>query len=231
MKIVKYVTGFCIGASVLAACGDTDSGSADLKTPYASAEKKVNAPFHYQKAIEVKPGLTFDIMSWGRGADSVKSYIIFRSDSVKQKYTSASGELTGNVTDSWNMDMDSDGNPELFIQAKSKSPDLKLYVNEFDGSGAAQKLRFPDLSDATRKKYRGHDSLYIKEDKLMREFPLYKEGDTDAKPTDGRKYVAYGLSNNEFTVQNMTANGEPEKVQVVQQPKKVVKKKPKRRRR
>ena len=167
-------------------------------------ETKVELPevFKFHKAIEVKPGLTFDVVSWGRGSEFSGAYLILRSDSTKLKYRSTSGELEGLVTDAWNMDLDSDGNPEIFIQAKGedKGENLIIYVYEFNDSGSAQELRFPQLTSSTKRAYRGKDSVYIKEGNLYREFPTYEEADTAALNPTGKKLLEYKLRGSSFSV-------------------------------
>lgn len=164
-------------------------------------EEKLPQPFHFQKSIEIKPGLTFDILSWGRGADSVLSILILRSDSSRADYSSTSAELEGEIADVWNMDMDADGSPEIFIQIKKENQPEEFILNvyEFDSNGGSQKIKFPDLTSATKKKYRGLDSIYIKDGKLMRQFPLFNEDTLDTKSV-GKKVVQYDLSRNTFTV-------------------------------
>ncbi len=159
-------------------------------------------PFSFHKAIAIKPGLTFDVVSWGRGSEQTGAYLILRSDSADMKYRSTSGELEGKVTDAWNMDMDSDGNPEIFIEARTgdKENPLNMYVYEFDDNGSAREIRFPDLTASTKKTYRGKDSIYVREGSLFREFPLYEEADTAGIKPTGKKVLEYSLRGSTFSV-------------------------------
>lgn len=162
-------------------------------------------PFRYHNSIEVTPGLTFDVLSWGRGSEHVGQYLILRSDSSDVKYSTISEELEGDIVDSWNMDLDSDGNPEIFIRAKGQDKDsyFQLYVHEFSEGGSSQKLTFPELTSSTKKKYRGKDSVYIKEGNLFREFPLYDEKDTAGLTPVERKVVEYTLRGNRFDIREI----------------------------
>jgi hypothetical protein len=45
--------------------------------------------------------------------------------------------------------------------------------------------------------YQGHDKIYIENKLLVREFPVYKTGDNNAKPTGGDRTVIYNLSKGE----------------------------------
>ncbi|PWG82238.1 hypothetical protein [Pararcticibacter amylolyticus] len=162
-------------------------------------------PFSFHKAIAIKPGLTFDVVSWGRGSEQTGAYLILRSDSADMKYRSTSGELEGKVTDAWNMDMDSDGNPEIFIEARTgdKENPLNIYVYEFDDNGSAREIRFPDLTSSTKKTYRGKDSIYVREGALFREFPLYEEADTAGIKPTGKKVLEYSLRGSTFSVKTV----------------------------
>lgn len=162
-------------------------------------------PFRYHNSIEVTPGLTFDVLSWGRGSEHVGQYLILRSDSADVKYSTISEELEGDITDSWNMDLDSDGNPEIFIRAKGQDKDsyFKLYVHEFSEGGSSQELKFPELTSSTKKKYRGKDSVYVKEGNLFREFPLYDEKDTAGVTPVERKRLEYTLKGNRFDIHEL----------------------------
>ncbi|MBC7743667.1 MAG: hypothetical protein H7096_01035 [Flavobacterium sp.] len=193
---------FLLALSIfLNSCGSGDKPDNLKQQP--PAKITVQPPFRFHKAIEVKPGLTLDVVSWGRGSESVGAYLILRSDSTHLKYRSLSGELDGKIVDVWNMDMDSDGNPELYIQAQGEGEGshLNMYVYEYSENGSSEKINFPNLSNSSKKGYKGGDSLYIKDDKLMREFPVANADENNTKPSpEVKKVLQYGLRNNSFTV-------------------------------
>jgi hypothetical protein len=192
------IISFLAASALLFSC----SSNEPKKAPSTVSKTALPQPFRYHKTIEVTPGLTLDVLSWGRGAEHVGQYLILRSDSTNAKYSTISEELEGDITDVWNMDLDSDGNPELFIQAKGQDKDsyFLLHVHEFAENGSSQKLKFPELTSATRKKYHGKDSIYIKEGNLFREFPLFDESDTAGiKPVD-KKVLEYTLRGNRFDI-------------------------------
>lgn len=194
----KKILIIAVSLFVLTSCSTEEP----KKTEPSITKVELPKPFRFQKSIEVKPGLTFDVLSWGRGAEHIGQYLILRSDSTDAKYSTISEELEGDIVDVWNMDLDSDGNPEIFIQAKGQDKDsyLSLYVHEFSNGGSSQEIKFPDLTSKTKAKYHGKDSVYIKEGNLFREFPLYDEKDTaGVKPID-RMYLEYTLKSNRFDI-------------------------------
>jgi hypothetical protein len=128
----------------------------------------------------------------------VGGYLILRSDSTHLSYRSIAGELDGKIVDTWNMDMDTDGNPELYIQAKGegKGSYLTMYIYEYSEGGSNQKIPFPELSSSLKEGYRGNDSVYIKEGKLLREFSVYDKNDSTGTATGEIRKVEYTLRNN-----------------------------------
>lgn len=193
---IKYIFSlFAFLIAIISACS-----SEEPKQEPKPVVKKIMQPFRFHKAVEVRPGLTLDIVSWGRGSNSVGGYLVLRSDSTKMDYRSVSGELDGKIVDAWDMDLDSDGNPELYIQAKGegKGSYLNMYIYEYSEGGSNQKLKFPELSSSLNEGYRGLDSVYIKDGKLMREFPVFDSNDSSSHKTGQIRKIEYSLRNNNF---------------------------------
>lgn len=200
IKSIKIAAALLVSVFVLNSCTSADKTAIIKEKP---VEIKLPQPFRFHKAVEVKPGLTLDVVSWGRGSNTAGAYLILRSDSTHLKYRSISGELDGEIVDVWNMDMDSDGNPELFIQAKGEGEGshLNMYVYEFSDNGSSRELTFPNLGSSSKRGYKGNDSLYIKDEKLIREFPVVDTDEkTGSQSAGSKKILEYSLRNNSFTV-------------------------------
>lgn len=165
------------------------------------------APFRYHKMIEVSPGQDFDVMSWGRGSSATGSLLILHSDSVNKKFTTTTGDLDGAIVDVFNADMDIDGNPELLIEAKAKDTIdyMSIYAYEFK-ENSVNKLDFPKLTTTQKKGYRGADNFYMKDGKLIREFPVYDGNSQGAKPTGQKRVLQYNLRSNNLTVKDLSAD-------------------------
>ncbi|WP_413668161.1 hypothetical protein ACEN9X_27420 [Mucilaginibacter sp. Mucisp86] len=199
-----YLFALAISA-LMAGCGGQETKKP--AAPTAPKKPELMAPFRFHKLIEVSPGQSYDILSWGRGAEEAGSFMILHSDSSAIKYTTTTGDLDGAIIDVYNSDMDVDGNPEILIQAKSKDTTnyTSIYAFEFNGNNSkANKLDFPKLTSSQRKGYRGNDNFYIKEGKLMREFPIFNGSGKDAKPSGAKRQLEYGLRGNEFTVKQLS---------------------------
>lgn len=203
MKILKMISVLFFAIFMLSC--QQEQEKTVLKKP---KPVKIMKPFRFHKAIEVKPGLTLDIVSWGRGTDSIGGYLILRSDSSRLNYRSVSGELKGKIVDAWNMDLDTDGNPELYIQARSGSKNnyLNMYVYEFNDNGNHQQIRFPELSSSLKEGYIGKDSMYLKDGKLIREFPIYSDQDTSSKKSASVRKIEYSITSNSLQFKEIKEN-------------------------
>ncbi|QJD95088.1 hypothetical protein HH214_03945 [Mucilaginibacter robiniae] len=200
---VKHYTFLLLSGIALAGCNHSENkqtATATETTTVVTKSAKVMAPFRFHKSIEVAPGLTYDVLSWGRGSDSVGAYEILRSDSTGKNYTTTTADLEGKIVDVLNSDMDTDGNPELFIQTQATDSLHTSVVYAYEYNDAqAHKLDFPKLTKSQRKGYRGNDNFYIKDDKLMREFTA-NNTDEDGKATTQKRVLVYNLHGNELSV-------------------------------
>lgn len=203
MKCIKLFSALVLALACLSSCSSEEPQNLVSAGP---VKPLIMAPFRFHKAIEVKPGLVLDVLSWGRGTDSIGAYLILRSDSTRSSYRSVSGELDGKIIDSWGMDLDTDGNPEVFIQVQSSKTKaaLNMYVYEYNESGSGQQIRFPELSSSTKEGYLGSDSLYIQDGKLIREFQFSTKTDSSDTPLKSIKKLEYSLRSNTFQVKDLT---------------------------
>lgn len=193
MKLQKYTLQHLLlltGMLFCFACSEDQPAAVKVETPVVQKN-----PFPFYKNIEVKPGLNFEILSWGKGVDSLGGYQVLMSDSVRNNYKSTAIDRKGIITDAWNMDMDNDGNPELYIQLLSKKNVLDLNVLEFAG-GNFNKISFPSLSSNQKKGYKGSDKFFIKDGDLFRSFPVTDDQDSTKTLT---KIYQYKLSGNSFS--------------------------------
>ena len=197
MRSIKYLSSaFGVLVTVLAAsCSNGEKEAISAKSQPTAAVAKGQFPFY--KDIAIRPGLKFEVVSWGKGVDSVGGYLVLLSDSLKNNYKSLSNEREGIITDAFNMDMDNDGNPEIYIELQSDKNRADLNVFEYSG-GSFNKITFPGLSSNMKKIYAGGDKYTIKEGELYRSFPIVNPRDTTEKAGD-LKTIRYRLSGNTFS--------------------------------
>lgn len=200
MNLGKYFMKLSLlsaGLFLLASCGDNATEKMAATKSAQSETKKPEGQFPFYKDIAIRPGINFEIVSWGKGVDSVGGYLILLSDTLRNNYKSFSNERKGVITDAWNMDLDNDGNPELYIELLSKKNVLDLNVYEYAG-GEFRKISFPPLSSTMKKSYAGGDKFIIKNGDLFRSFPMVNPKDTTIK-AGAIKMLQYRLTGNSFS--------------------------------
>lgn len=172
------------------ACTESEKPIAIAESP---VETKAPNPFPFYKSIEIKPGYYFEVLSWGKGVDSVGGFLILMSDSTKKNYKSISVEREGIITDAWNMDLDNDGNPEIYIQTLVRKNVADVNVYEFNND--FNKISFPGIS--SMKGYQGDDKFFVKNGDLFRSIPTVQSD--NGKTTTLVKTLKYRLSGNSFS--------------------------------
>lgn len=178
------------------------------------AKPQTMQPFTYHKMLEVSPGQYYDVLSWGRGGKGKGALLILHSDSASKEYVTTTGDVDGAIFDVFNSDMDADGNPELLIESKGKDTINYSAIQAYEFTDHAQKLDFPKLQSYQKRGYRGNDNFYMKDGKLIREYPIYTSNDSTAKPTGQKRVLEYSLRSNNLTVKDLSKDT----LKVIQQP-------------
>lgn len=195
MKLIDAlkISFLTLAAAVFVTACTTDEKQSDQLLATNPVAKSIN-PFPFYKAIEIKPGFNFEVVSWGKGVDTLGGYLLLMSDSVKNNYKSISLERKGTITDAWNMDLDNDGNPELYVQFVVRKNVNDLNVYEFANNGF-DKISFPGLN--SEKGFVGNDRFFVKNGELFRSVPVVKID--SGKTTTLVKTLKYSLRANSFS--------------------------------
>ncbi len=94
-------------------------------------------------------------------------------------------------------DLDGNGFDEIYIVTTSVGSWSYGKVMGFASNNdkSLSMIHFPDMQreDDMFIGYMGHDVFSIEGQKLIRTFPVYKEGDTNPRPTGGKRKLIYGL--------------------------------------
>ena len=176
----------------------SDQDDQSAAAPATAIVEEKPGPFPFYKEVPVRPGLTFEVLSWGKGVDSLGGYLILLSDSARNDFKSLANERAGVISDAWNMDLDNDGNPEVYIEFVTNKTEHDLHVYEYSRN-SFQKISFPGLSSRMKKSYAGNDKFIIKNGDLFRSFPFVNSEDTTQK-AGATKMLQYKLSSNSFSV-------------------------------
>jgi len=94
-------------------------------------------------------------------------------------------------------DLNQDSFDEIYIvtaaQGSGSYGNILAFASNRDRS--LSMINFPEINDNDKyfSGYMGHDSFAIKGNSLVRTFPVYKDDDTNARPTGGTRTITYGL--------------------------------------
>ncbi len=98
-------------------------------------------------------------------------------------------------------DLNGDGHPELliFTQSVGSGSYGKVIAFSVNNGKSISQVTFPETSKNSKIKmgYRGHDKFSIVNNDLTQEFPVYNEGDPNAKPSGTRRIITYKLKDGE----------------------------------
>jgi hypothetical protein len=106
-------------------------------------------------------------------------------------------EIEGTMAMAEIADLDADGSPEVYVYLTSAGSgsygSLVAYAANKRRSLSA--IYLPPLADDSKavRGYMGHDEFRVVENTLVRRFPVYRDGDTNAHPTGGTRQVQYKL--------------------------------------
>jgi hypothetical protein len=137
-------------------------------------------------------GVTFQMSTTGEG--SVQQLMVQASEHG-HGYPVVREELIGSITGREVEDLNSDGRPELLLFVTSAGSGSYGSVMAWSASKGHTLLpiTMPDLSGKLAQGYMGHDRFAVVETTLMRRFPIYRPGDTNAQPTGGTRQIGYKL--------------------------------------
>ena len=106
-------------------------------------------------------------------------------------------EVDGTVTGAEVEDLNADGSPEIYVYTQSAGSGSYGAVIAYAANKkkSLSQITLPDLADDKKasKGYLGHDEFALVENRLVRRFKLYNEGDTNAKPTGKTRQIQYRL--------------------------------------
>ena len=153
------------------------------------------APFNQDLSLQ---GVTFHISTPNEGSINKLTISI---DGLKSKTDPSEKEIDGTVTGAEVADLNSDGSPEIYVYTTSAGSGsygnvIGISINKMK---SASDIFMPPITDDKKRGigYMGHDEFAVVEGTLVRRFPIYKAGDTNAKATGGLRQVNYKLKSGE----------------------------------
>jgi len=159
-------------------------------------QRNLEGSYEYAKTLNISPQLAYDVRAYG-GAASEGDYAILRRTGSNLGDTIVQGKREGTFANAFAGDLNGDGKEEIYIIAQSTGTGAygNVIAWEFDKTGKATSIHFPDPSQSGGQGYMGKDSFFINGYFLVRRFPVYKENDSNCCPSGGHKSVYYQLKN------------------------------------
>ncbi|MCF7674503.1 MAG: PliI family lysozyme inhibitor of I-type lysozyme [Akkermansiaceae bacterium] len=106
-------------------------------------------------------------------------------------------EVDGSVTGAEVEDLDANGFPEIYVYVTSAGSGSygSLVAYAANKKRSLTEIFLPDLGEdkVNSKGYMGHDQFAVGEGSLLRRFPIYKAGDSNAKPSGKTRQLQYKL--------------------------------------
>jgi hypothetical protein len=105
--------------------------------------------------------------------------------------------IDGTVTGAEVADLNVDGSPEIYVYATSAGSGSYGSVVAYSANRrkSLSEIYLPPITQnkAASKGYMGHDEFAVVENVFVQRFPIYRDGDTNAKPTGGTRQMQYKL--------------------------------------
>ena len=158
-----------------------------------------NAPFEQTLALQ---GISFKVSATNQGSLNqlkiVPSGLAIDNSPIER-------EIDGSVTAAEVADINADGSPELYVYVTSAGSGsyASLVAYSANDKKSLSEIHLPALADnpTLSKGFMGHDELRTVEGVLVQRFPVYREDDSNAKPTGGTRQIQYKLVPGEATWQ------------------------------
>jgi hypothetical protein len=167
------------------------SGETKPAATAPAASPAIGAPF--DRIIELL-GIRFHVTSANSGSVNMLHIVpagleIDNSPVVRK--------IDGMVTGAEVADINSDGSPEIYVYVTSVGSGSygSLVAYSANQRKSLSEIYLPPLSEdkLASKDYRGHDEYAVLEGVLGHRFPVYRDTDTNAKPTGGTRQLQYKL--------------------------------------
>jgi len=136
-------------------------------------------------------GIQFNVIAQGNDLRIVPAGLKIDNSPIER-------EIDGTVTGADIGDINVDGSPEIYVYIKGKDKGSLVAYSAYKKKSLSD-IYLPPITDDPKliKGYRGHDEFMMVENSVAQRFPIYKDNDTDDKPTGGWRQLQYKLTQGE----------------------------------
>lgn len=137
-------------------------------------------------------GISFQVTSEGNKLRIVPSGLKIDNSPIER-------DIDGTVTGADIGDINVDRSPEIYVYIKNAKGKTSLCAYSANKNKSLSEIYLPPFTDDPKlaKGYRGHDEIAMVEGIVALRFPIYKDNDTDDKPTGGWRQLQYKLTQGE----------------------------------
>jgi len=137
-------------------------------------------------------GLSFQVQSSGAGS---QQQLTITTTGAKPPIKAIRQTANGQVAGAEVADLNGNGLPEIyvFVQGAGSGSYGELVAYAAIKGSELSPITLQELTGAPAQGYQGHDRFEVVESCLVRHFPIYKPGDSNAKATGGKRQICYKL--------------------------------------
>jgi len=171
-------------------------------TSPACAERGIGKPTTRATAAPGKPfdatlelqGIRFRVVSANEGSIN---RLRIEPSGLEIDNRPIEGEIDGSVTAAEVADINADGSPEIYVYVASAGSGSYGSVVAYSANRrkSLSAIYLPPVAGnpAASKGYQGHDEFAVVEGTFVQRFPVYRDADTNSKPTGGTRQLQYKL--------------------------------------
>jgi len=186
---------------ILSACGSQNDAERERGDTAASAEEPSPAaegrPNAFDRILRLQD-VTFHVTSPNSGSMNL---VTITPSGLERDNSPITAEVDGSVTGAEVADLNADGSPEIYVYVTSAGSGSygSLAAYGANNKKSLSMIYLPEIAEnsAVSQGYMGHDQFAVVEHNLVRRFPVYRQGDTNANPTGGTRQVHYRLTQGE----------------------------------
>jgi hypothetical protein len=176
---------------VLLASFALTAAAADDKPGYPTRLGAARKPFDETLALQ---GIQFRVICANEGSLNTLRII---PAGLEIDNTAILREVDGTVSGAEVADLNADGSPEVYVYVNSAGSgsygSLVAYAANKRKSLSEIYLAPIEEHRTATKGYQGHDEFAVVEGTFVQRFPIYRDGDINAKPTGGMRQLQYKL--------------------------------------
>jgi len=148
-------------------------------------------PFHAELVLL---DVTFQVASPNEGSINP---VTVRAETPRGVLEPLVAEADGSITGVEAGDLNGDGYPEIYVYVNSAGSGSygSLIAYASNRNKSLSQIYLPPIEEdfTAAQGYMGHDEFALGEGALLRRFPVYREGDTNASPSGGTRQIQYRL--------------------------------------